>query len=87
MPRNVNAPLRAAYEVDDSKLYMPAFRTNSKSRTPRAPGRDQLAYKIQSKYTSMPAYSMRPKIVLAPSVDPDAPEDFPGPGAYDMSKY
>ena len=30
---------------------------------------------------------MRPKIVLAPSVDPDAPEDFPGPGTYDTLKY
>ena len=84
-------------------LYMPSFftqqiRTARKAaRTGRSvrdnprkvlqPGARPIGYRIQTAHPSTPAYTMRKKIVLSANLDPDLPDDNPGPGAYDLLKY
>eukprot|EP00967_Tisochrysis_lutea_P149578 scaffold287813_cov36-Tisochrysis_lutea.AAC.1 len=63
----------------------------------RSAGRNPLAfghrvyprfgYRCLSINTSSRVVSMRPRVVVGPSVDPFTPDDFPGPGSYDLGKY
>lgn len=44
-------------------------------------------FRVQSITRSAPCLTMLPRIVLGRNVDPYAPDDGPGPGAYDTAQY
>ena len=62
-------------------------KTNPALKRPPSVSPRPAGYRIDSKHPSSPAITMAQQWVRSPKTDPTMPEDFPGPGAYDLIKY
>ena len=62
-------------------------KTNPALKRPPSVSPRPYGYRIDSKHPSSPAITMAQQWVRSPKTDPTMPEDFPGPGAYDLIKY